>query len=97
MPGYIVKAVAKYQHPSPTKPQHAPHKWNKPVYGLKTQLAKPHDISQKLDKKGKTTLQSITGTFLYYARAVESPILVALNNIGTQQANPTVNNMAEAK
>ena len=33
----------------------------------------------------------VVGKFLYYGRAIETPILVALNEIGTQQAAPTKN------
>jgi endonuclease I len=35
MPGYIKAALHKYQHPAPMCPEHAPHKWNPPVYGAK--------------------------------------------------------------
>ena len=34
--------------------------------------------------------------FLYYGRAIETPILVALNEIGTQQAAPTTKTLDEA-
>jgi hypothetical protein len=37
MPGYIKAALHKYQHAAPTRPEHAPHTWNPPVYGAKTQ------------------------------------------------------------
>ena len=89
MPGYVQKALEKYQHPAPPKPQHSHHCWNEPVYGQKVQYAAPEDKSSKLDSKGKRKVQSISGTFLYYARVVEPIILVALNDIGTQQAEPT--------
>ena len=59
------------------------------------QMAKALDTSKKLDKKGKKKVQSVAGTFIYYDRAVKSPILVTLNNIGTQQADPTENAMEE--
>ena len=35
MPGYIGKALHKFRHPAPRKPQYAPHTWTKPVYGAK--------------------------------------------------------------
>jgi hypothetical protein len=38
MPGYIKAALHKYQHPFPARPGHAPHTWNPPIYGAKTQL-----------------------------------------------------------
>ena len=41
-------------------------------------------------------VQSIVGKFLYYGRAIETPTLVALNDIGAQQAQPTQNIVKEA-
>ena len=32
MPGYIPTALHIFQHKPPTRPQYAPHPWNKPVY-----------------------------------------------------------------
>ena len=95
MPGYVVRALAKYQHPPPKKPQHAPHHWTKPVYGQKVQYAQQENQSKKLDSKGKQKIQSVAGTFLYYGRGVDNTILVALNDIGTQQATPTENTNKE--
>jgi endonuclease I len=37
MPGYINAALHKYQNPAPVREEHAPHTWNPPVYGAKTQ------------------------------------------------------------
>jgi endonuclease I len=37
MHGYIKAASHKYQNSAPTRAEHAPHKWNPPVYGSKTQ------------------------------------------------------------
>ena len=80
MPGYVSKALLKFKHNKPTHLQHAPHKWNKPVYGQKMQFA-PSDSSPLLDNKGTLRVQSISGTFLYYARAVDPTIFPALNEI----------------
>jgi hypothetical protein len=38
IPGYIKAALHKYQHPVPVRPEHAPHMWNPPIYGAKTQF-----------------------------------------------------------
>ena len=32
MPGYIAKALHKFQHPTPKRSQHAPHNWTVPDY-----------------------------------------------------------------
>ena len=84
MPGYVKKALEKYQHKVPAKPQHAPHKWNKPTYGQRVQYATPEDTTKKLDIKGTKRVQSVSGAFLFYGRAVEPPILPSLNKIRTQ-------------
>ncbi len=42
-----------------------------------------------LDKEGKKFVQAVTGTLLYYSRAVDPTMLVALNAIAMQQAAPT--------
>ena len=90
MPGYIPTKLKKYQHPTPQKPQYAPHKWLKPVYGKTLQHAPPPDTTDKLDAKGIKHIQSICGSFLYYARAIDPTILPALNEISVQQAAPTL-------
>jgi hypothetical protein len=43
MPGYIDRALHRFQHPKPYRAEHAPHAWNEPVYGSTTQL-KPVSI-----------------------------------------------------
>ena len=37
MPGYVKSALLKFQREATTKPQDAPHRWNQPTYGAKTQ------------------------------------------------------------
>ena len=96
MPGYVAEALHRFQHPPPTQPQHQPHKHTVPTYGQKTQY-ETIDESAELDKKGKTYIQQVTGTFLYYARAVDPTMLVALSAIASAQANPTIETMAKCK
>jgi hypothetical protein len=78
MPGYVEKALHRFTHPDPTKPQHAPHPWIAPEYGASIQYAGPEDTSTPLNKAGITRLQQIIGTFLFYGRAVDNTMLVAL-------------------
>ena len=33
MPGYVHRALIRYGHKPPAKPQHAPHRWIEPTYG----------------------------------------------------------------
>ena len=48
-----------------------------------------HKQHKELPKEMTRYVQSVTGTFLYYARALDYTMLTALNDIGTTQANPT--------
>ena len=92
MPNYIQKALQKYQHKPPARPQHAPMKWNRPDYGRKVQYAIEDENLDQLGKAETKEVQSKCGTFLYYGRAVDPTILVALNEIGRDQSRPTRKN-----
>ena len=89
MPGYVLDALKKFLHVPPRKPQYAPHKWTTPVYDRKVQYALPLSTLPILDSKGTKRIQSINGTFLYYGRGTDPCILPAINEISTQQAQPT--------
>ena len=88
MPNYVPKALHRFQHPPPSKPQYSPHKWLAPIYGAKQQFA-TSDNSDLLDKKGTQRVQSVAGTFLYYARAVDPTMLPALTEISSSQSAPS--------
>ena len=53
IPDYVDKALQKFQHPEPERPQYAPHKWNRPAYGKQTQYAPEPDTTTRLDTKGQ--------------------------------------------
>jgi hypothetical protein len=89
MPGYIQQALHKFQHPHPTRPQHSPHQHKEIKYGALSQLTDPSDDSPLLPKEGIKRLQQIVGTLLYYARAVDSIMLVALGDLSSAQAKGT--------
>jgi hypothetical protein len=89
MPGYVQAALKKYGHPAPAKPQHSPYPAALPQYGVKIQLTEPPDDSPALPPARIKRLQQIIGTFLYYARAVDPTMLMALSTLGSQQAHGT--------
>jgi hypothetical protein len=93
MPGYIERALTRFQHPKPKKPQDNPFKYIAPEYGAKVQYAPDADTSELLDEKGKKRIQEVLGTLLYYARAVDPTILVTISSLSTQQAKPTIQTM----
>ena len=89
MLNYISSMLHKYQHPPPKCSQHSPHPWNRPTYGATEQLIKAPDTTKPLELSEVKWIQKIVGTLLYYARAVDATILVALGTIAAQQASAT--------
>jgi hypothetical protein len=94
MPVYAIKNLTRYNHPPPLKPQHCPYTPNPIVYGKDNQAPTPGDTSPLLDAAGKRRIQQIVGSFLYYARAVDPTILMALSAIAAQQSAPTEETLA---
>jgi hypothetical protein len=80
MPGYINENLHKYQHPAPTRPEHAPHQWNPPVYRAKTQYVEDTQDSPALSPKDVTRLQQLVGILPYYARAVDPMLIMQVND-----------------
>jgi hypothetical protein len=97
MSKYIPTVLHCFQHQKPTKPCYAPHEWTLPAYGQRVQFPTKPDESPFLDKKQTQEVQSITGSLLYYSRAVDPTMLPALNEIATQQAKPTINTLKKCR
>jgi hypothetical protein len=89
MSKYVQQQLVQYAHPTPAKPQHCPYALNPITYGKDNQAPTPQDDSHLLDAAGKKCIQQIIGSFLYYARAVDPTILMALSAIASQQSSPT--------
>ena len=90
MPKYIPALLKKLNY-EPNLPQYSPHPvapFTIPSPG-KRQFALPPDSSPPLNSKLTTKMQSIIGSLLYYARAIDCTILPALNSLSTQQSKPT--------
>jgi hypothetical protein len=96
MPGYVEKALQRFQVDAPKRPQHSPHKHIEVQYGAKQQYVPEEDISPNLDKKQTTRLQQIIGTFLFYARAVDCTMLKALGSLAQAQTRGTTATMEAA-
>jgi hypothetical protein len=92
MPGYVKNALVRFQYSDPYRPDYATHQWTAPVFGSrKPQLATPTDTADLLPPNDVTVVQQIVGTFLFYARAVDQTMLVALGSIASQQTKATQN------
>jgi hypothetical protein len=89
MPGYIKAALHKYQRAAPTLPEHAPHTWNPPVYGAKTQYVEDENNIPALSAKDVNKLQELTGTLLYYARALDPTLIMSINVLASEQSKAT--------
>ena len=92
MPGYIQKTLHKFNHPTPTKPHHAPHKHVPIAYGQRVQVPIVNE-GTPLDEKGVKRVQNIVGTLLYYSRAVDPTLAPALSAIAAKQATATTTTM----
>jgi hypothetical protein len=88
MPRYVKNVLNKFQHDSPKTSQHTPSKYVTPVNGAKTQYATRDEIPL-LSAKQCTTIQKITGSLLYYSRAVDPTVRMPLNDISTEQTTST--------
>jgi hypothetical protein len=84
MPGYVSNVLSKFQDDVPKHPQHTPSRYVTPVYGAKTQYATT-DETPPLTAKQCLTIQKVTGSVLYYARAVALTVLMPLNDIATKK------------
>ena len=73
-------------------PQHIPHPAPNITDGKSVQYAK-FDNDPKLDNYGTKQVQSIFGSIFYGARLTDNPTLVAVNEVGSQQANRTMNTL----
>ena len=81
--------ILAWRFPTPKKPQCAPNAWITPTYGQKVQHTLPPDTLPVLDKKGTKRFQSITGTFQYYTKGIDTTRIVAVNELAPQQVAPT--------
>ena len=91
MPNYTKQALHKFKHPLDLKPEDAPHKWNQTKYGAKKQLAYAEDESPVLPSSEITHIQTVVGTLLYYAIAVDNTMLATLGDLAcltTSQPHP---------
>eukprot|EP00957_Ditylum_brightwellii_P148344 11293813-Ditylum_brightwellii.AAC.1 len=65
------------------------HPYTHLVYSQEPQLSLEPDTSPEVQANEKLHIQQIWGTLLFYARAVDLTMLMAINPIDAQQAHPT--------
>ena len=98
MPGYVSKLLKRLNYSPKILPQTSPHEHSPIRYTKKgeQQLATSPDPTPLLPPPERRRLQSIVGSLLYYGRALEYPILPALNDISREQSEPMVRTMKKA-
>jgi hypothetical protein len=97
MPKYVSKAMKRFNHSPPQTAQSSPYPHTRPNYGAKVQYSPNADTSPLLDKQDAKFIQGVTGTFLYYARAVDPTLLTSLSAIAATQSKPTENTMKNVR
>jgi hypothetical protein len=92
MPGYIFKQLQN-KHAIPTKPQHCLYTPQPCQYGSKAPRPLPKDTSPSLSDADIKHIQRVIGSILYYARAIDLTVLMALSTIASDQAHGTKNTL----
>jgi hypothetical protein len=93
MPGYVSNVISKLKHEAPKHLQHTPSRYVTPIYSAKTQYA-TKDGTPPLTSQQCLTIQKVTGSVLYYARAVDPTVIMPLNDIATEQTKATAKTQA---
>ncbi len=94
IPGYIKIKLQEYKHIMPKTLQNCPYLPEPKKLGTEAQAPLPNDSTPKHDKNGIKRVQKIVGSILYYARAVDMMVLIALSSIVVEQAKATEKTMA---
>ena len=90
MPGYVQHAISKFHNgdKGPTKSTDTPHPYKaSKKHGLP--MTTKMDDCAKLSPQAIKQLQQIVGTFLFYSRAIDPTMLMALSIITTEQTQGT--------
>ena len=89
MPNYVPKQLLKSGRPPPKRAQHTPFEPRPINYGTKSDTIIHEDPGKLLGDSDKKYIQQVLGSFLYYTQAIDMTILLALDDISTQQEKPT--------
>ena len=86
MPGYVTTALQRFRHQLKNTRQSSPHHHVPPTYGARVQFSEPEDDTPLLPEERLKFIQQFVGVFLYYSITIENTVLVALSDIGSEQA-----------
>ena len=98
IPGYIEAILKRFRHPHPIKPELAPHRYVSRSFSAdNAQTPIPDDNIACLDSSGVLRVKLVVGCIIYYARAIDSPLLPSLTEISSDQAKATEETLAATK
>ena len=94
----LLNSLKRLNHKSHKALQCSLHKHMPVTCGKKGAQQMAENVQHKeLPKEMTKYVQSVVGTFLCYARALDYAMLTALDNIGMTQANPTERTLDEVQ
>jgi hypothetical protein len=96
MPGYIAKLLRRVR-PQGVKTARTPSIYHPPNYKSPKAQTATVDSSPLATTLQQKELQIIVGTLLYYARTVDPSILTAVHELGSVQAQPTIQDMQKVE
>ena len=89
MPGYVIRQLLKYKYEKTKRDQHSPYQAPIKHYGKDAHNPLPDDDTPQLKEEGVKRVQKVVGSILYYARAVDLMLLMALRSIAEEQSKAT--------
>jgi hypothetical protein len=91
MPGYMSKVLQRFQRLLSSGPSQAasPSIYVPPIYGQSTQHTHV-DLTTSLSAADTLEMQELVGCILFYARAIDSTMLPAVNHISSVQSQLTL-------
>ena len=90
MPGFVCVFLHSFQHEKPKLLQDSPYPWTKTIIGNNNQILNEKQLAEELDENKQKRIQKIVGKSLYYARAIYSTMLMAMNSLVEVQTKPTI-------
>ena len=90
MPVFVRVSIHAFQHDKPKQLKDLPYSWTQPVYVNNNQILLQKAPAEEFDEHNQKRLQKIVGKLLYYVRAINSTMLMALNYLEAVQTKPTI-------
>ena len=90
MPDYVCAELHSFQHGKPQRHQESTYPFTQPIYEKNNPMLSEKAPAEKLDDNNKKRHQKIVGKFLYYDRALDPTMMMALNSLVAVHTNPKI-------